>query len=30
MQHLAQQAKDHRPIWEGTGAIATSMDITLF
>ena len=29
-QHLAQQAKDHFPIAEGTGALTTSKNITLF
>ena len=29
-QHLAQQANDHYPIAEGTGALTTSKSITLF
>ena len=29
-QHLAQQANDHYPIAEGTGALTTSKNITLF
>ena len=29
-QHLAQQANDHYPMAEGTGALTTSKNITLF
>ena len=29
-QHLAQQADDHYPMAEGTGALTTSKNITLF